>query len=68
MEKKHYQETLDSAKRAKELYQSGLTGIEIAAKIGKGIATIFRYFKMTGGITNQDKAHHMMHRYLDPKS
>lgn len=56
--------TEELAKQAKELYRSGLIAKEIAERMGKGVATIWRYFKVTGGITNQDKATHMMNRFL----
>ena len=63
-DKKTNKKTVSKAQQAKKLYRSGKTGEEIAKEMGKGVATIWRYFKLTGGISNEDLAYHYKNRYL----
>lgn len=52
------------AKKALELYRSGLTAQEIGQKMGKATITIWRYFQSLGGLSKKDEALHMQGRYL----
>lgn len=59
-----WKRTLRLAKQAKLLYLQGKTREQIAIELGKSLPQIHRYFQMTGGITNEDKARHYKRRFL----